>query len=111
MKIMCHGADMTEKELKQLNRRQLLEMLLAQTERADRLQEQVELLQAELDSKELKIKEAGSLAEASLKLCGIFEAADEAARLYLENVRLLHSETETVDTTQHEDTDITEDGE
>ncbi len=93
---------MTEKELKQLNRKQLLELLLAQTERADKLQEQVNILQAELESKELKIKEAGSLAEASLKLCGIFEAADNAARLYLENVRLLYADTENADMTEGE---------
>lgn len=82
---------MTEKELKQLNRRQLLELLLEQTERANTLQEQVDSLQAELHSRELKISEAGSLAEASLKLCGIFEAADRAARLYLENIKRLHT--------------------
>lgn len=100
-----YEANMTEKELKQLNRKQLLELLLAQTERADGLQRQVEQLQSELDSKNIKIKEAGSLAEASLKLCGIFEAADEAARLYLENIRSLNPY---LSVTQSEDEGVTE---
>lgn len=39
---------MTEKELKKLNRYQLLELLLAQTERADTLQKKVEELESKL---------------------------------------------------------------
>ena len=41
---------MTEKELKKLNRYQLLELLLAQTERADSLEQKVEQLQAQLEA-------------------------------------------------------------
>lgn len=36
---------------------------------------------------------AGSIAEASLQLSGIFEAAQRAADLYLENIKRLHDET------------------
>lgn len=40
-------------------------------------------------SKEIELTEAGSIAEAALKLNGIFEAAQEAADQYLMNVRKL----------------------
>lgn len=80
---------MTEKELKKLNRRQLLELLILQTERADRLQEKLDALQLQLEAKITGLSEAGSIAEASLKLSGVFEAAQSAAEGYLENIRCL----------------------
>jgi hypothetical protein len=78
---------MNEKELRRLNRKQLLELLLIQIQRADELE--VRLVEAEekLKSSELAQLQAGSIAEAALKLSGIFEAAQEAADLYLENVQ------------------------
>ena len=77
---------MTEKELRKLNRKQLLELLLKQTKRVDELEKELEECKAELDNKKLVISECGSLAEACLKLNGIFEAAQNAADQYLENV-------------------------
>ena len=78
------GAGMTEKELKKLNRYQLLELLLVQTERADSLQQKAEQLQAKLDERELRFAQLGSIAEASVCVSGVFEAAQKAADLYLE---------------------------
>ena len=78
---------MTEKELRKLNRKQLLELLLQQTEYTDTLQEQLHQTQKELENRLLQEKEAGSLAEASLKLNGVFEAAQAAADQYLENIQ------------------------
>lgn len=78
---------MTEKDLKRLNRRQLLELLLEQTERNEKLQRQLAGTERRLRDRTLTESEAGSLAEASLKLNGIFEAADAAAKQYLENVK------------------------
>lgn len=75
---------MTEKELKRLNRYQLLELLVLQTERADSLQAQVEQLQARLEERELRFDQLGSIAEASVCVSGVFEAAQKAADLYLE---------------------------
>ena len=46
---------MTEKELKKLNRYQLLEMLLIQTQRADSLQKQLEEAQSQLDDREIRM--------------------------------------------------------
>lgn len=74
---------MTEKELKKLNRYQLLEMLILQTERADRLELELEEARKQLEEHNLQIAQLGSIAEASLQLSGIFEAAQKAADLYL----------------------------
>lgn len=78
---------MTDKQLKRLNRRQLLELLLIQTEQNEQLQKQLAQVQAQLDEKIIKIREAGTLAEACLRLSGIFEAADRAAAEYLQNIQ------------------------
>lgn len=74
---------MTEKELRKLNRYQLLELLIIQTERADRLQEQLEAAQKRLNDKDIRLSALGSIAEASLQLCGVFETAQDAADNYL----------------------------
>ena len=43
---------------------------------------------AQLENQNLRLLEAGSLAEAAMSLSGIFEAADAAAKQYLDNLRL-----------------------
>lgn len=78
---------MNEKELRRLDRKQLLELLLMQIERADDLERRLEEAEKKLKNRELLQTKAGSLAEEALKLSGIFEAAQEAADLYLENVK------------------------
>lgn len=78
---------MTDKELKRLSRGELLEMLLAQIKKNERLKQRLEEAQAALSDRWLAIDEAGTLAEAALKLNGVFEAADRAAQQYLENIR------------------------
>lgn len=74
---------MTEKDLKKLNRYQLLELLILQTERSDQLQARVDELEKQLQERELKIDSMGSIAEASLQIGGVFQAVQAAAELYL----------------------------
>ena len=78
---------MTEKDLKKLNRYQLLELLISQTERADKLQLQLEEAQQALADRELKLASLGSIAEAALHLTGIFQSAQEAADLYVNSAK------------------------
>lgn len=80
---------MTEKELKKLNRKQLLELLLEQTKRADKLERQLLFARAKLARRTINENEAGSIAEAALRLNGVFEAAQAAADQYVENVKRL----------------------
>ena len=78
---------MTEKDLKKLNRYQLLELLVTQTERAEQLQARLEETEKQLQAQELKISEMGSIAEASLQLAEVFQAAQKAADMYINEAK------------------------
>ena len=79
---------MTDRELRKLSRRDLLELLIAQGRERDALQAELEKARAALQDRELRLAQAGSIAEAALQLNGVFEAAQAAAQQYLDNVRL-----------------------
>ena len=84
---------LTEKELKKLSRQELLEILLVQSKKIDRLRTQLEEARQQIAEKELVIAEAGSIAEASLSLGGVFEDAQKAADQYLGNIRRMETQT------------------
>ena len=84
--------DMTGKELKRLSRADLLELLLRQMEENERLRSELEQAQKELSSREIILDQAGSIAQASLQISRVFEAAQLAADLYLENVHRMVGE-------------------
>ncbi|MDO5400556.1 MAG: hypothetical protein Q4F17_06200 [Eubacteriales bacterium] len=87
---------MTDKELKRLSRRDLLEMLLEQSRQMQQLQQQLDQAQEKLNSRALELSEAGSIAEAALKINGVFQAAQAAASQYLENIAQLSQRQEAV---------------
>ncbi len=87
---------MTEKELKKLNRAELLEMLIAQSKKLTRTEEELAAAQRELKRREIAISASGTLAEAALKLSGIFESADQAAKQYLESLRERETQAEDI---------------
>lgn len=78
---------MTDKELRRLSRRELLEMLIAQTAENEQLKTRLEQAEAQLRDRRIAIDKAGSLAEAALSLNGVFQAAEAAAQQYLENIQ------------------------
>lgn len=83
---------MTDRELKHLSRTELLELLLEANKENERLRKRLTKATELLETKEIKIENAGSIAEAALALNGIFEAAQKAADQYLENVRRMAEE-------------------
>lgn len=83
---------MTNQELKRLSRADLLALLLEERRINERLCAELKHVNEKLADKNLQIAEAGSLAEAALRLNGVFEAAQAAADQYLENVRRLAQE-------------------
>ena len=87
---------MTEKELRKLNRAELLEMLIAQSKEVEELRAQVSELKKKLDDREICLDQAGSIAEASVLLNGVFEAAQAAAQQYLENIQMLSGRQEQI---------------
>ena len=88
------GIRMTEKELRRLGRGDLLDLLLEQSRENQHLREQLSDAQNALADKTICIDQAGSIAEASLRLNGVFEAAERACRQYTENIKRLHQRQE-----------------
>lgn len=80
---------MVEKDLKKLRRAELLEIMLDQSYEIDQLRKRIKELEEQLEDRRIKIENAGSIAEASLQLTKVFEEAQRAADLYVENVRNL----------------------
>lgn len=78
---------MTDKELRKLTRIELLELLLEQSKEVERLQKELDHTKAALYDKQIMIENAGSIAEAALRLNGVFEAAQAAAEQYLNNLK------------------------
>ena len=87
---------MTEKELKRLTRADLLEMLIAQSEELRQVKERLKIAEAALANRVIEIDNAGSIAEAALRLNGVFEAAQAACEQYTENIRLLSERSQLV---------------
>lgn len=83
---------MTEKEIKKLNRQDLLILLAEQKERVDILEGQLKSAEEKLENRRLLQEESGSMAEAALRFHDVFRAVDEAAALFAENVRLRQQE-------------------
>lgn len=94
---------MTEKELKRLSRSELLEMLIGQMEENERLKTALEQARKKAESRQIAIDRAGSIAEAALALNSVFDAAEEAAAQYLENIRRLSGSQEAVCRQMEED--------
>lgn len=88
---------MTEKEFQKLKRADLLEILLAQSKENDSLKERLEDKNQEIDQlyerlndRKIDLEKAGTIAEASFKLNGVFESAEKAAQQYLDNLQDLY---------------------
>lgn len=80
---------MTERELRRLSRADLLELLVAQRRENEQLRCILDQTQAQLADRTIQIDKAGSIAEASLQLSGIFNAAQDSCQYYMDNIRLL----------------------
>jgi TusA-related sulfurtransferase len=78
---------MTSKELRKLSRRELIEVLLAQTREMEQLKAELNSKNELLEKREINISESGSIAEAALRLSGIFEDAQRAADTYLAEIK------------------------
>lgn len=87
---------MTDQELKKLRRSDLLELLIAQEKENDQLREKVAQLEARLADRKIELEKAGSIAEASMQINGVFRAAQDAAAQYLENIQRLSGRQEEI---------------
>lgn len=102
---------MADKEIKKLNRAELLEVLIKRTQENDALRAQLDAANAALEeaSRELAKRSEGfpdqewpqgsrsaqcpgNLAEEALRVSGILEAAQKSAAYYLKNIERMHAE-------------------
>lgn len=77
-----------------MSRRELLELLISQMAENETLKKDLERTQTALRDKRIVIQNAGSLADAAVQLSGVFNAAQDAARQYLDNLRLMDEQRE-----------------
>lgn len=87
---------MTDRELKKLSRTDLLELLISESKENERLRGQLAQAEQQLQSRIITAEKAGSIAEASIQLSGVFQAAQDAAAMYLENIQALSSHQEEI---------------
>ena len=80
------------RELKYLNRSQLLEILLDYAKENEKLRDDISNLEEKLNDKQIKIKSFGSIAEASIGLNEVFESAEAACAQYIANAKMICDE-------------------
>ena len=81
--------------LRKLNKLQLLELLAQQERELQALRKELEEKTAALEDRRIRIEQAGSIAEASMRLNEVFEAAQRAADQYLESLKAASLDKET----------------
>ena len=85
---------MTEKQLAKLRKPEMLSIMLEQQRRIQQLEAELAQANEKLASRRTGLKNAGSIAEASLALTQVFEEAQKAADGYLAGVKALAEEAE-----------------
>ena len=87
---------MTDRQLRKASRTDLLKLLLEQRKETEAMRRQIDQLQEQLQQRQITIDQSGTLAEAALKLSGIFDAAETACQYYTENIRGLSGRQEEI---------------
>lgn len=83
-----------KEKFRRLKRIELYEIMLAQSKEIARLRDELAKTNEKLENQEIKLANAGSIAEASLSLTKVFEESQKAADLYLKNVKQMNGEAE-----------------
>lgn len=95
---------MTDRQLRKASRMDLLKLLLEQRKENEALRQQLLQAQEQLQQRQITIDQSGTLAEAALKLSGIFDAAETACQYYSENIRNLSGRQEEICRTMERET-------
>ena len=80
-------AKSAQNPLRKLSKLQLLELLAQQEKELQALRKELAEKNAALEDRRFQIENAGSIAEAALKINEVFEAAQKAADQYLESLK------------------------
>lgn len=78
---------MRSKDCRHYSRRELIEIIYELERREERLERKLEKAKAKLKVRSERMAQAGTLAEVTAVIAGLFEAADETAAMYLSGVR------------------------
>lgn len=78
---------MADVELKNLSRKDLLRLLLLQSERVKELEQMLAVLEAKLEEDNIMIDTAGSICEAAKVLENVFADAEYSVTEYIENIK------------------------
>jgi len=70
-----------------MSRKELLELLVMISKKNDELEKELNKTKKLLEDKRIIISEAGSIADAALKLNNIFEIAQKSADQYLDSIK------------------------
>ena len=77
---------MLQKELRRLNRKELVDIIYQLKKNEEENMAQITRLEEALQEKRLHIANAGSIAEAATDITGVFTSAQSAANLYLQEI-------------------------
>ncbi|MBQ4115952.1 MAG: hypothetical protein IJD37_01110 [Clostridia bacterium] len=86
---------MISKELKKLNRRELVDVIYQLKKNEEQMKEQIASLEAALQDHRINLSVAGSIAEAAMGITNVFSTAQSAADLYLREIVSMKEETKT----------------
>lgn len=85
---------MVSKELKNLSRHELLDIIYQMKKNEKQMEEEISALQEALREKRIRNSVAGSIAEAAVSITNVFSAAQMTADLYLQEIARMKEETE-----------------
>lgn len=85
---------MTDRELKHLGKADLIEIIYQMKKNEIELRNELNKTQKKLEARDLKIQNAGSIAEAVVSINDLFETAQKTANEYLEQILVAKTESE-----------------
>jgi len=85
---------MAERELRQMSRAELIEIIYALKQREEDLVQEKAALERRLADRTLRMEQAGNIAQAALELNHVFEAAQAAADQYLAQVHAANEQSQ-----------------
>lgn len=95
---------MTDKALRKLSRKDLLELLLDQAKELELLRSELNQANKQLANRKIELDKAGSIAEAALQINGVFNAAQDACAQYIHNITELSQRQEEICAKMEQDT-------
>ena len=85
---------MISKELKRLNRRELVDIIYQLKKNEQEMQEEIATLKKEIQDRRIRMSTAGSIADAAMSVTDVFSTAQMTADIYLREISQMKEDTE-----------------